>query len=243
VLVDDPPLRVLEVDPDLGIDLEPHEFDRVRQSLVARTMDLEPGPWSPPTDAESRHGHLGLLVVDGLLGRTVAVERRQFMELLGPGDLLRPWDRHGAFSNVPSRASWEVLEEARLAVLDARVAAAVSRWPGLVAGIVGRTMDRARGLAIHLAICHMTRVEDRVLIVLWHFADRWGRVGPHGVVVPVRLRHHDLARIVGARRPSVSTALSALARQGRVTRRADGSWLLHGDPPEGLHRLRSETRG
>jgi hypothetical protein len=37
---------------------------------------------------------------------------------------------------------------------------------------------------------------------------------------------------VGARRPTVSTALSELAERDELVRRADGSWLLRGDPPD-----------
>jgi hypothetical protein len=37
---------------------------------------------------------------------------------------------------------------------------------------------------------------------------------------------------VGARRPTVSTALAELAEMGELTRRPDGSWLLQGDPPD-----------
>jgi CRP/FNR family transcriptional regulator, cyclic AMP receptor protein len=40
-----------------------------------------------------------------------------------------------------------------------------------------------------------------------------------------------LGQLVGARRPSVTAALSALERGGRIERRPDGGWILHGDPP------------
>jgi CRP/FNR family cyclic AMP-dependent transcriptional regulator len=53
------------------------------------------------------------------------------------------------------------------------------------------------------------------------------------VRVPIALPHRTLATLVGARRPSVTTALTGLARDGLVERTADG-WLLHGDPDEVL---------
>ena len=37
---------------------------------------------------------------------------------------------------------------------------------------------------------------------------------------------------MGARRPTVSTALSELAEREELIRRPDGSWLLRGDPPD-----------
>jgi hypothetical protein len=38
--------------------------------------------------------------------------------------------------------------------------------------------------------------------------------------------------MVGARRPSVTTALGQLIARGDIERRADGGWILHGQPPE-----------
>jgi hypothetical protein len=52
------------------------------------------------------------------------------------------------------------------------------------------------------------------------------------VVVPLALTHRILGQLVGARRPTVSTALSELAEREELTRRPDGSWLLRGDPPD-----------
>jgi CRP-like cAMP-binding protein len=82
-----------------------------------------------------------------------------------------------------------------------------------------------------MALSHLTRVEVRLLALFWHLADRWGRVASDGVLVPLRLTHQTLAALVGAQRPSVTTALGGLADSGRVTRRDDGGWVLHGEPP------------
>jgi hypothetical protein len=51
-----------------------------------------------------------------------------------------------------------------------------------------------------------------------------------GVVVPVPLTHDMIGRLVGAHRPSVTTALSELTRSDRIRRLPHG-WLLLGDPP------------
>ena len=67
-------------------------------------------------------------------------------------------------------------------------------------------------------------------MLFWHLASRFGRVRADGVVVPLRLTHSILAELVAAQRPTVTSALSALAKRGRV-RSLDGAWLLTGDPP------------
>ncbi len=81
-----------------------------------------------------------------------------------------------------------------------------------------------------MAIVHQARVDDRLRMLFWHLAARWGRVRGDGVVLPMRLTHAALADLVAARRPTVTSALSDLARRGLV-RVVDDGWLLSGDPP------------
>ena len=66
---------------------------------------------------------------------------------------------------------------------------------------------------------------------LWELAGRWGHVAPDGVHLSLRLTHEGLAHLVGARRPSVTSALSELQEQGRLTPDGPGRWILRGDPP------------
>jgi CRP-like cAMP-binding protein len=70
-------------------------------------------------------------------------------------------------------------------------------------------------------------------MLLWHLAARWGRVRSDGTVLRLRLTHAVLADLVAARRPTVTTALSDLARRGLV--RTDGeNWVLAGEAPRDL---------
>jgi CRP-like cAMP-binding protein len=60
-----------------------------------------------------------------------------------------------------------------------------------------------------------------------------GRVRSDGTVLRLRLTHTVLADLVAPRRPTVTTALSELARQGLV--RTDGeTWILPGEAPSDL---------
>jgi DNA-binding IclR family transcriptional regulator len=81
----------------------------------------------------------------------------------------------------------------------------------------------------------------RLLVILWYYADRWGRVTPEGVLLPLRMTHGLLARVVGARRPSVSTALGRLQERGLVERTDNGQWLLLGPPPRELGELTDDS--
>jgi hypothetical protein len=54
------------------------------------------------------------------------------------------------------------------------------------------------------------------------------------VLLQLPLSHELLAQVVSSQRPSVTTALSELRERGRMERRDDGCWVLHGPPPPEL---------
>jgi len=123
-----------------------------------------------------------------------------------------------------------------LAHLDIRFVARASRFPEMTGELVTRALDRARMLARMLAVAQLPRVDTRLLIAMWHLSERWGTVRRDGRALPGFLSHELLGWIVGARRPSVTTALGQLSQRGLVMRQPDGQWLLGPEPPalEGL---------
>jgi CRP/FNR family cyclic AMP-dependent transcriptional regulator len=169
-------------------------------------------------------------VLDGVLASDVLLEDLVSTELLGGGDLLRPWALEAPERLLANETRWTVLAECRLAILDQRFALALSRFPEIYGVLLERMDHRARRLATTQAISELTRVDRRLLAMLWHLAERWGRMTAEGVVIPLDVSHRLLGQLVGARRPTVSTALAELARDGEVERRADGGWLLRGEP-------------
>jgi CRP/FNR family cyclic AMP-dependent transcriptional regulator len=227
-------IRVLESQPDLIEGLDEEQAALARRHAVAVLDSAEPGPWRPDERYEWTSGTIGLLVIDGMVARDLKIAGRWCSELLGPGDLLRPWDyEEDGAESIHSDSSWTVLQSIRVAVLDERFARVACRWPQLVSGLVSRTLRRSRWMTILLAISNLTRVDERVTALMWHLADRWGHVTTEGVVVPVPLTHDMIGRLVGAHRPSVTSALGDLQRNSVLTRRDDG-WILHGAPPERL---------
>jgi CRP/FNR family transcriptional regulator, cyclic AMP receptor protein len=227
--------RVLEEDSDLADAIAPDERWGAIEHCVAALSVLPRGSWSGEQEGMTPDG-IGLLVLSGLLIRRVNVEGGFGAELLGQGDLLRPWQGAGTESSLSRIIGWRVLEPARLAVLDRDAATRFARYPELTGRLVARALERARNLATTTAIVHHTRVEIRLHMLFWHLADRWGRVRPDGVIVPLRLTHSMLADLVSARRPSVSTGLAELARRGLVRRDGTG-WRLGGEPPGELLEL------
>jgi hypothetical protein len=222
---------VLEEDPDLADGLTP-EDRRVAARLFRAPVIVASRPrWDPP-----RYDPLstfGLLVLDGLIGRRLRVGPAVATELLGPGDILRPWDEPLLWGMMPPELDWRVFRPARLAVLDERATALIGRRPQLIVNFSSRLLRRARSVAYLMAVTHQMRVEDKVLATLWHLASNWGRVTPQGVILPFRLTHEVLGEIVGSQRPSVTTALRSLQRQGRVRRGERGGYVLLGQPDQG----------
>src|ERR671914_677660 len=132
---------------------------------------------------------------------------------------MRPWQWDDEGSHVRAEVGWVVLEPTKLAVLDHGLVKRMVPWPQLGLELFNRGTRRAHHLAVALAIAHHQRVEDRLLLTLWHLAERWGRVHPDGIVVPLPLGHQRLADLVGAQRQSVTTAMGGLTRDGAVSRR------------------------
>jgi CRP/FNR family transcriptional regulator, cyclic AMP receptor protein len=232
-------ISIVDADPDLGDLLGAGEYERARREALARVLRLSPGEWDAPAAHEEAEHHRGFLVVEGLLSRTVNVLGRHCVELVGHGDVMRPWQWDEEGSHVRAEVGWTVLEPTRLAVLDHGLVLRIVPWPQLGLELFNRGTRRAHHLAVALAISHHQRVDDRLLLTLWHLAERWGRVRGDGIVVPLPLSHQRLADLVGAQRQSVTTAMGGLTRRGAVSRRDDGHWVLHGAPPEELrhHKL------
>lgn len=224
-------VRVLEEDPELAAGLDPTSVQLATRHAIAAVEVVSPGLWEPTGPADGGAGSLGLLVLDGLLMRDVNYAQAACTELLGRGDLLRPWDWERDVLTIKPTVTWTALQPVRLAVLDRRITAIMGRWPELVSAVVARAVRRSFELATSQATSHLTRVDARLELLFWGLADRWGRVGLDGVVLELPLTHQVLGRLVGAQRPSVTTALSDLGRRGVIERRDDGAWILRGDPP------------
>jgi CRP/FNR family cyclic AMP-dependent transcriptional regulator len=232
-------ISIVDADADLAELLDESQRERARREALTRVRRLSPGEWDAANAIEPDLHHRGFLIIEGLLSREVDVLGRRCVELLGAGDVLRPWRWDPDGSHVHAEVGWVVLEPTQLAVLDHGLVTRMAPWPQLGVELFARGTRRAHSLAVALAIAHHQRVEERLLLTLWHLAERWGRVRPEGIAVPLPLSHQRLADLVGAHRPSVTTAMGDLARSGAISRRDDGIWMLHGAPPAKLrnHRL------
>jgi CRP/FNR family cyclic AMP-dependent transcriptional regulator len=226
-------VSVLDLDSGLASVVPAEQAQAARQATAAAIVRAPAGPWRTAQNADRARGGFGMLMVEGLLIRRVGVEGRFGAELLGPGDLLRPWQRDGdgeEGGTLSLNWTWRVAAPARLAVLDRRWTARAAAFPELGAELAGRALARSLRLVVGMAVAQQPRLDVRLWMLFWDLADRWGRVRADGVYVELPLTHEILSHLAGARRPSVSAALTRLAGDGRV-RREGQRWILSGEPP------------
>jgi len=221
---------LLDLDSELGQLLSGERLEAARRKLRVAIHTIEPGPWEVEKLSGASPEHIGLLVIDGVLAREVLVSDTISTELLGPGDVMRPWRLADGEALLQHSVRWNVLTRSRIALLDRRFAVQLGAFPEVNAAIIDRVNERALRLAVTQAISQLNRVDRRLLALFWHLAERWGRMTKDGVALPMTLSHRMLGQLVGARRPTVSTALGELAREREIVRREDGTWLLTGAP-------------
>jgi hypothetical protein len=226
--------RVLEEDSALGEAVAAARRMKAVEECLSRSVTLPAGRWWLSVGDPGLES-IGLLVLEGLLIRRVGVNGRFGAELLGGGDLLRPWqDLDSPTLRIVS--GWNVIHPTRMAVLDEQVARCLAHYPEVTSSLMGRALQRSRNLAVIMAIVHQARVDLRLHMLFWHLAGRWGFVHSDRVRLPLRLTHSVLADLVAARRSTVSKALSELARKDLVRAASEG-WELFGRPPGELLEL------
>jgi hypothetical protein len=221
---------LLLLDPDLGRLLAPDRFDEAARGLVVSVHELYDGGSELATLTRSSPDHIGLLVLDGVIAREVVLGETVSTELLGAGDLIRPWTLEEPAGLLDSTVLWSGLSDVRLAVLGRRLSIQLCAYPELYTALIDRMSQRSARLATTQAISQMTKVDRRLLALFWHLAERWGRMTAAGVHVPLRISHRLLGQLVGARRPTISAAVRHLADGGELVRRSDSTWLVTGEP-------------
>jgi hypothetical protein len=221
---------ILAEDPELGEGLPPNVRRAATELLRARVIVVNRPRWQPP-ELDPRTTY-GLLVLDGLIGRRIRIGRAVSTELLSAGDILRPWEEPCLWNLIPPEVDWRVFRPTRVAILDERITKLICARAELAIAFSGRLYRRARHAEYIMAISHLPKVEHKLLATLWHLASNWGRVTPEGVYIPFRLTHEVLGEILGAKRPSVTTAMTHLQRRGEVAIGAGGGYLLKGNPAD-----------
>jgi len=218
-------VRLLDADPDLADAVDGERRAEALERSPVGTLNLGSGDWR---EAEQFGGDdVALYVISGFLSRRVEIGDGSSVELLGPGQVLRP-ALSGGEDAVSGRVGWQILSPAWLAVLDLPFWETMAPYPRVALGLLDRVVWRSRSLSIQLAIAGSGNLCERILGLLWHLAGSYGRVARGGVILPVNLSHEILAQMVAATRPPVSLAVKQLEREGLISRGEGRGFVLHG---------------
>ncbi len=145
-------VRVLEVDPGLAESLDAEQLANAVPRSIARTATVAQGPWwyEPPPDQEP--GMLGLLVLEGVLLRELTVDACTRSSSSGPATSSAPWTYEGDSAPVTAKATWQVIEPLRIALLDRRFALRMAPWPEISAALLDREAERTCSAIVELAV-------------------------------------------------------------------------------------------
>lgn len=191
-------------------------------NLGAPLTDLDEAQVLTPAE-----GARGFVVVDGHLSGRVRIYGGTGVELVGPGDVVLLDGRGDADGGV----GWAAIDPAQVAWLQETSWRAMLRHPAWSKALIEAQAQRIEHVRAMQAASTLTRVDDRILGAMWLLAERFGHVAADGTVVGIPLAHRLIGELIGARRPTVTTAVSKLAAEGQLSRCRRGRWLLHGEPP------------
>lgn len=237
-------VRLLDHVPELAVDLTAAERPVAHRMLTVPSIALTAGPFELAACQQDPRvvGRLfGLVIIEGVLVREVSIGGGRSTSLHGPGDLLDlQSDTDSSFNAHPAVMCHD---DALVAILDDHALAAMQRFPRIIARLFTLTMRQLDRADTSAAISKLERVEDRLLALFCQIADRSGRRGHEGITIDQRLTHEAIGRLIGARRPTVSLGLQALAEQRLLQRQSDGSWLLTPDSLPASEARSDPTRG
>jgi CRP/FNR family transcriptional regulator, nitrogen oxide reductase regulator len=164
-----------------------------------------------------------------LTGRVKVVKmipsgKEVILEIFGPGD---PVGAVVAYEGRPYPASAIALEKAAcLLVRRAPFFALLERHPTLVRGFLLGLTQRIVELTRRIPEVAGGRVETRFAHLFLKLADRMGRPGPQGTLVPMALGRQDLADLTGTTIETCIRIMSRWGKEGLVRTEKDGFVIL-----------------
>jgi hypothetical protein len=140
-----------------------------QRELRAAAVDVPTGRWDPAPQVRAGEGRFRPL------SSTARSRAASDAAALGcrahrVGDILRPWQGELSDSSMPFEISWRIIEPSAWQLLDSRFLMRVAPVPRDRRRLVGRAVARSRNVLTHMAIAHHPRVDERLLLLLWHMA-------------------------------------------------------------------------
>jgi hypothetical protein len=202
--VTDAAASLLETDPSLARSLGPNAAATVGHQPILAVLEVAAGPWEPPEPRQLGGGIVAFVVLEGLLAAGTPIC------LVGPGDVLRPWE---------GGVAWTACTPVRLALVGTEFVDALAAWPGASAKVLERALA-SRPLADAGA------VDERALDLLWRLAGLWGVPRGEGIGLPRTLDAGALAGLLQVSERRAEAAVALLSALGHMHRGDGSGWLM-----------------
>jgi CRP/FNR family cyclic AMP-dependent transcriptional regulator len=92
----------------------------------------------------------------------------------------------------------------------------VLKHPKIGLQIIKNLSERIAWLTQRVGSLAVTNIEDRLYRVLASVAEEHGTPGPRGIVIQFPLTHEDMSFLTGAHRVSITRAMKALKKAGKI---------------------------
>lgn len=92
----------------------------------------------------------------------------------------------------------------------------ILKHPNIALQIIKNLSARIAWLTTRVGSLAVTNIEDRLFRVLKGVAQEHGTAGTRGMVIQFPLTHEDLSFLIGAHRVSITRAMKALKRSGKI---------------------------
>jgi CRP/FNR family transcriptional regulator len=92
----------------------------------------------------------------------------------------------------------------------------ILKHPKVGLQVIKNLSERVSWLTSRVGSLAVTNIEDRLFRVLKNVAEEHGTIGSKGAVIQFPLTHEDLSFLTGAHRVSITRAMKALKKAGKI---------------------------
>lgn len=201
--------------------LSPDDRARLAEVAVVRSYDKGATLFA---EGEASEFLYTLLSGRAKVIKSIPSGKEVILEIFGPGD---PIGAVVAYEGRPYPASAVAIETTScLLVRRAPFFGLLERHPTLVRGFILGLTQRILELTKRIPEVAGGRVETRFAHVFLKLADKMGRPGPEGTIIPMALSRQDLADLTGTTIETCIRIMSRWGKEGTVRTDKEGFVLL-----------------
>jgi CRP/FNR family cyclic AMP-dependent transcriptional regulator len=154
--------------------------------------------------------------------------REHIVSILSKGQM---FPHVGFFQDSPYPGTAQVMEPSTLlSIRCADFDALLVEHPAVMRKVLRLLADSILKLQEKLQELAVFNSHERVMALLRHFAEEYGRLMPDGIHVKLPVTHGEMAHMTGLTRESVNRIWNQLRRDGVISGDRD-EWILHLDGP------------